>query len=186
MRSLPGYLGLIYLASELILSFTKRSRSKTPSRDAQSLRVLWVVITLSIVLSIYVAQKYRAGLLPHREVFQILGLAIFVIGLVFRFWAIIHLGRFFTVNVAIASDHRVIDSGPYRLVRHPSYTGSLLAFLGFALTIGNWLSLLVMLVPIFFAFVYRMNVEERALHEGLGENYAAYARRTKRLFPFLY
>jgi protein-S-isoprenylcysteine O-methyltransferase Ste14 len=57
--------------------------------------------------------------------------------------AIVHLGRFFTVNVAIAANHRLIDTGPYRFVRHPSYTGALMAFLGLALCLANWVPLAV-------------------------------------------
>ena len=183
---LPGYLGLSYLASELFLTFTKRSRSAAPSRDAQSWRLLWVVITFSIFLGLFVARHYPVGLLSHRYFIAIIGAAVFVLGVILRLYAIFQLGRFFTVNVALASDHRLVEAGPYRLVRHPSYTGSLLAFLGFALTIGNWLTVVVIMLPIFLAFVYRMKVEERALLAGLGENYAAYLRRTKRLIPGIY
>ncbi len=61
-------------------------------------------------------------------------------------YAIIYLGRFFTTNVAIATDYRLIDSGPYHLLRHPSYTGSLLIILGFSLRTGNAVSLLVIMV----------------------------------------
>lgn len=80
----------------------------------------------------------------------------------------------------------MIESGPYRLVRHPSYTGALLAFLGFGFSLGNWLALLVIIVPIFVAFAYRIKVEERALVDALGDRYVSYARRTKRLLPFIY
>ena len=183
---LPAYLGWIYLASELLLTLTKRARTGGPSRDAQSWRLLWIIITLSICLGIYVAKKFHGAALPHYHLLDLLGVALFAVGLIFRFYAIIHLGRFFTVNVAIASDHQLIETGPYRLVRHPSYTGSLLAFLGFALTLGNWLSIIVIMLPIFLAFRYRMNVEERALRTGLGQAYDAYSRRTKRLLPFVY
>lgn len=184
--SLPGYLGVIYLAAELLLTFSRRSRAPGPSRDAQSWRLLWIVITLSICLAIFVAKNFGAAALPHRQLFDLIGVAVFLLGLVLRFYSIVHLGRFFTVNVAIASDHQLIETGPYRLVRHPSYTGSLLAFFGFALTLGNWLSAIVMMAPIFLAFAYRMKVEERALRSGLGETYDAYCRRTKRLFPLIY
>jgi len=90
------------------------------------------------------------------------------------------------VNVAIAADHRLIDTGPYRYLRHPSYTGALLAFLGLGLCMGNWASMLVMIVPIFLVFLRRMNVEEAALLKGLGEPYREYMLRTKRLVPGLY
>jgi protein-S-isoprenylcysteine O-methyltransferase Ste14 len=181
-----GILGLVYVASELFLTFTKRARISGPSRDAQSWRLMWIVITLSMYFGFLVAQKYRFAALPARELFTIAGVTIFILALAFRMYAIWRLGRFFTVNVAIAADHQLIDSGPYRFVRHPSYTGALFAFLGIALTMGNWLSLLVVMLPVFAVFVYRMNVEERALISGLGDSYRAYITRTKRLIPFVY
>jgi protein-S-isoprenylcysteine O-methyltransferase len=112
--------------------------------------------------------------------------AIFGAGLVLRWYSILHLGRFFTVNVAIAADHQLVDTGPYRFVRHPSYTGALLAFIGFALVLRNWASVLMISVPIAFAFLYRISVEERALVQALGERYRAYIKRTKHLIPFVY
>lgn len=79
----------------------------------------------------------------------------------------------------------MIDTGPYRFIRHPSYTGALLAFVGFGCCLGNWMSILCVL-PILGAFLWRMRVEERALIDALGEDYRAYMRRTKRLIPFIY
>jgi protein-S-isoprenylcysteine O-methyltransferase len=110
----------------------------------------------------------------------------FAVGLVLRWWAIITLGRFFTVDVTIQKDHELVDRGPFRLVRHPSYTGVLLAFVGFALSLRNWAALVVILVPIFVAFVRRMNVEEEALSQALGSPYTEYMVRTKRLVPGIY
>ena len=103
-----------------------------------------------------------------------------------RWYSIIHLGRFFTVDVAIAADHQLVDTGPYRFVRHPSYTGALFAFIGFGFVMRNWASLLLITVPIFAAFLYRINVEERALLGALGERYRVYSQKTKRLIPFVY
>lgn len=106
--------------------------------------------------------------------------------MVLRWYSIIHLGRFFTVNVAIAADHQLVDTGAYRFVRHPSYTDALLAFIGFAMVLRNWASVLVISLPIAFAFLYRINVEERALVQAFGERYRAYIKRTKRLIPLVY
>ena len=103
-----------------------------------------------------------------------------------RWWAIITLGRFFTVDVTIEKDHELVERGPFRMVRHPSYTGVLLAFVGLALTLDNWAALLVILLPIGVAFIHRMNVEENALSGALGSQYTDYIRRTKRLVPFIY
>jgi protein-S-isoprenylcysteine O-methyltransferase Ste14 len=114
------------------------------------------------------------------------GAALFLVGVIVRWYSIVHLGRFFTVDVAIAADHQLIDTGPYRYVRHPSYTGALLAFIGFAMALRNWASVLIISLPIAFAFLYRINVEERALIQALGERYRTYIKRTKRLIPFVY
>ncbi|MFO1394504.1 MAG: isoprenylcysteine carboxylmethyltransferase family protein [Steroidobacteraceae bacterium] len=73
-----------------------------------------------------------------------------------------------------------------RGVRHPSYTGALLAFVGYGICLGNWISLAVVTVPIAWAFMRRIEVEELALNGALGERYVAYARRTKRLVPWVY
>ena len=103
-----------------------------------------------------------------------------------RWVAITHLGRFFTVNVAIAEDHKLITTGPYRYVRHPSYTGLSLIFLGFGLCMLNILSLAAVFLPISVAFIWRMHVEEAALREVFGESYHTYATRTRRIIPFVY
>lgn len=180
-------LGLIYLISELLLTITRRSRSRTGTKqDRSTLRVLWLVIMASVAAAIYVATHWPAAMLPHGRVFAFAGVVLFVAGLFLRWWAIITLGRFFTVDVTIEKDHELVERGPFRVVRHPSYTGVLLAFVGFGLTLHNWAALLIMLLPIFAAFIRRMNVEEEALSLALGLRYAEYMRRTKRLMPFVY
>jgi protein-S-isoprenylcysteine O-methyltransferase len=188
-------LGLVYLISELLLTVTRRSRSRTGTKqDRSTLRVLWLVIMASVAAGVYLAARstsLRAGYLsvfalPHGQMFALVGVVLFLTGLFLRWWAIITLGRFFTADVTIEKDHELVERGPFRVVRHPSYTGVLLAFVGFALSLRNWAALLVILVPIFAAFIRRMNVEEDALSRALGSRYADYMRRTKRLVPFVY
>ncbi len=180
-------LGLIYFASELLLTITRRSRSRTGEKqDRSTLLVLWIVIMISIGAGVFVAQNWRAGALPYGRMFEVAGVVLFAAGLIFRWWAIVTLGRFFTVDVTIEKDHELVERGPFRWVRHPSYTGALLAFAGVALTLRNWGAVLVVLVPIFIAFVRRMNVEEEALRGALGERYLEYMKRTKRLIPGVY
>ncbi len=117
---------------------------------------------------------------------RVCGLCIYVLGFILRFYSIFYLGRFFTTNLTIAADHRLIDSGPYRFIRHPSYTGIFMLYLGICLCIGNWATTLIIIVPIFCAFLWRMKVEENALREALGQPYADYMKRTKRLIPMVY
>ena len=185
--SLSLQLGIVYLISEVLLTVTRRSRSRTGTKqDRSTLGVIWIVIMVSIAAGIYLAKAWPAAALPLGQLFASVGVFLFVVGLLLRWWAIITLGRFFTVDVTIEKDHELVERGPFRLVRHPSYTGVLLAFVGFALTLRNWAALLIILVPIFAAFIRRMNVEEEALSRALGSRYAEYMRRTKRLVPFVY
>ncbi|MEY2545602.1 MAG: hypothetical protein QOG48_719 [Verrucomicrobiota bacterium] len=181
----PALLGAIYGISEIVLALARHS-SGNKSRDRYSLLLLWLVIAASIVASLSVARNYASAQLPHRNVFYLLGLILFLVGIILRWISIWKLGRFFTVDVAIAEQHQLVDTGPYRFVRHPSYTGALLAFLGFGLCLSNWMSILVLLIPITLAFLWRIHVEERALLDALGDNYREYIARTRRLVPFVY
>jgi protein-S-isoprenylcysteine O-methyltransferase Ste14 len=185
--SLAWELGLIYLVSEILLTLTRRSRSKSGTKqDRSTLVIIWVVIAASVAAGVFVARNFQAAALPNNPMLAITAVVLFVAGLILRWWAIIILGRFFTVDVTIEKDHELVERGPFRIVRHPSYAGVLLAFVGLALSLRNWAALVVILVPISAAFIHRMNVEENALSRALGPRYAEYMKRTKRLVPFVY
>ena len=192
--SFSAKLGLIFFASEVLLTMTRRSRTKTGEKqDRSTLGMIWVVIAISIVAGVFVARSttLRAGVIglfdfPEGAWISVLAIAFFVAGLALRWWAIVTLGRFFTVDVVVEKDHELVERGPFRWVRHPSYTGVLLAFLGWTMTLRNWVAMAVVLIPILIAFIRRMNVEEEALRGALGEKYADYMRRTKRLAPGIY
>lgn len=180
-----NWLGFVYAASEVALTLRKRSGRGASSQDRGSMALIWVVIGVSIFTSVLVRINTPWATSLVLIALRPLWLGVFVAGLALRWWSIIHLGRFFTVNVAIAADQVVIDDGPYRWVRHPSYTGALAAFLAYALYTGHWLGALVVVLPIGAAFWRRILVEEAALSAGLDEPYRAYMRRTKRLIPFV-
>lgn len=114
------------------------------------------------------------------------GLCLVVLGLVVRWTAILTLRRYFTVNVAIRKNHKIVDKGLYKTVKHPAYCGSLLSFLGLALYFTNWLSFLIIFVPITSAFLYRIKIEEEVLGAQFGKQYLAYMKKTKRLIPFIW
>ncbi|MEP7245006.1 MAG: isoprenylcysteine carboxylmethyltransferase family protein [Gammaproteobacteria bacterium] len=179
-------IGLVFGLSEAGLSLFKRSGQRDSKSDAGSLRLLWVGILLSLALAWTLRSKVPAAAIPSAEQVYIVGFALFIVGALLRWYSIYYLGRFFTVDVRVGSDHRVIDTGPYRWIRHPSYTGVLLEFLGLALCLGNWLSLAAVMIPVIAVFSYRIRVEERVLAEGLGGSYDAYRQRTKKLIPFVY
>jgi protein-S-isoprenylcysteine O-methyltransferase Ste14 len=114
------------------------------------------------------------------------GVIVMWLGLATRVWAIAALGASFRTTVEVDPGQAVVSSGPYRWVRHPSYTGLLLILGGFGLALGNWLSLAACLVLPLPAIVRRIHVEEGELNRVLGEAYRTYQTKTKRLVPRLW
>lgn len=185
LPSLTSISGLL-IASEFLLAVWKRSGSGGGGKDRYTLPLLWLVIGVSIWMGFELRARVPSGRFSHPLAFYLAGLALFVLGLIIRWAAIIHLGRFFTVNVAIAEDHQLITTGPYRFVRHPSYTGSFFIFLGFGLCTLNIFALGAILLPISVAFLWRIHVEEMALRENFGDRYREYAARTNRVIPLIW
>jgi protein-S-isoprenylcysteine O-methyltransferase len=183
---LPEQLGLTYLAAELVLQFSRRSGRNAKQADGGSFALLWVSVAVGIGLGIALAYRVpAAGFFLPAIAFWVV-VAAFAGGLVLRWWAILALGKFFTVDVAIATDHRLVVRGPYRWMRHPSYTGMMLVFIALAVSLQNWLSLACVLIPITLALVYRIKVEETVLLAAFGDDYRRYSGATKRLVPGLY
>lgn len=115
------------------------------------------------------------------------GSAVLASGVVLRTWAITTLGRFFKFVIVIQEDHRVIASGPYRVLRHPSYTGALLGFLGVGIALDDWLSILILVLIPVAAILVRIHVEEGRLLDSLDPAYKDYSSRTpSRLVPGLW
>ncbi len=115
-----------------------------------------------------------------------LGLVLFWSGIALRLWSFRTLGRYFTFTVQTSGDQPVIADGPYRVIRHPSYAGLLLAFMAVGLFIGNWLACVCLTVATGGALAFRIRVEEQALLQHLGQGYRDYAATHKRLVPFIW
>ena len=110
----------------------------------------------------------------------------FLLGLALTVWAYGTLGRFFSLEVRIQGDHRVVDTGPYHLLRHPGYAGVLFGFIGLGLAVQSWVSVLLLFVVMTAALTYRTRIEEKFLLSELGDEYVRYMARTKRLVPFVW
>lgn len=182
----PLLIGLAFGLSELALSLWRRAGGSAKAKDRHSLLLIWVVVAVAMSLGVFLSYALPAFALPAAIGLYFAGLIIFLAGIALRWYAIRYLGRWFTVNVAIAHDQPLIDTGPYRHVRHPSYTGALMAFLGFALTMDNLASLLVVVLPSFAVFSWRIHIEEQVLARAFGVRWDGYAKRTKRLIPGIY
>ncbi|HEX8719150.1 MAG TPA: isoprenylcysteine carboxylmethyltransferase family protein [Pyrinomonadaceae bacterium] len=163
----------------------RRRVAPAADRDRSSLNLLKAA-TLALPVGVAVAFNGVGRVEAGGGLLAACGLALMCAGVFVRWWAIRTLGEFFTRSVKVFDDHRIVRAGLYGHVRHPSYTGTLLGNLGFGLALSNWLSTLVIVVPVAAALAYRMRVEERALLVSFGEEYAEYARRTKRLIPKLF
>ncbi len=163
----------------------RRMSSKAENRDRFSLRVIAVGNMIAWIVAVWLSFT-RLGMIVTPVRWQIAGLLIMALGIAVRSVAIAQLGRYHTPNVAVLADHEVFDRGLYRRIRHPSYLGALIAFFGFGLALANWLSLLVIMALALIAYLYRIHEEEAALLNALGERYANYCRRSKRLIPGVY
>ncbi|MDR6567572.1 Protein-S-isoprenylcysteine O-methyltransferase Ste14 [Chitinophaga ginsengisegetis] len=181
---------IIYFAwflSEILLHRILRGKDADDKKkqDQGSLAFIWIVIIVFINISVLVSAKTSYLILPGPDMNRI-GLSVILLGMVLRFVAIAQLGRLFTVNVTIRKDHHIKKDGLYSILRHPSYAGSLLSFLGFGLSQNNWLGLAIVFIPVFVAFVYRMKIEEKVLSEKFGEEYTDYMKHTSRIIPWIY
>ena len=174
---------MLFPVSEIAVALVKRGSQIARVDDQGSMRLLWSVITTCVMLAIAV-RGYRAARLPFPATIQdVTATSLLLGGLILRWTAIFTLGRFFTANIATREGQPVITAGPYRYMRHPSYSGLLLVFLGIGVSFGNWLSVVVLMIPITLAVMHRIRLEESVLVSALGPAYSAYCARTKRLIP---
>ncbi|HZY46886.1 MAG TPA: isoprenylcysteine carboxylmethyltransferase family protein, partial [Candidatus Bathyarchaeia archaeon] len=176
----------IWIISELfgaVLIPRLRQRGATRVRRDRGSGAL-IILTLFLSITIAFSLGYQ-GIWELPDWTFYLGISLMLVGVVVRQWAIAILGRFFSMTVRIAEDHKVVENGPYRFVRHPSYTGVLITFIGLGLSVQSGSALFLLLIVFGVSFGYRMRVEERTLLSELGRDYANYMKKTKRLIPFL-
>jgi protein-S-isoprenylcysteine O-methyltransferase Ste14 len=179
-------ISVIWLASEISLARMKRAGEADRRLDRSTLRLLWITIFISVNGGVFLGLQPVGHFSNGSAIAPITGIALIIGGLGVRWYAILSLRRLFTVDVAITKDHRLVKEGIYRWIRHPSYIGSLLSFLGLGLCFSSYLSTIVIFVPICCAFLFRIRVEERALAEAFGDEYTQYRASTKRLIPGIF
>lgn len=192
MTAVAGVLGELLAwaawAGWLLLGF---ARSRAQAGDVVDDRGTWrwamSVLLTAVAAAVGVRAVVPAAAIPgNRGVILLAGATVALSGVAVRQWSIVTLGRFFTERVTICRDHQVVASGPYRLVRHPGYAGTLLTVAGLAVTLRNWLSLVVVTAGFLVSHIPRILVEERVLEQNLGEPYRQFERARKRLIPGLW
>lgn len=169
--------------------FSLIARSKPApgeSADRGSMNVIIFAGWIGMVIAFAVAGIPAFLLVRGQKIWFSLGLTVLLLGSFLRRHCFKTLGTHFTGNVKVTSDQPVIQQGAYRWVRHPSYTGGMLMFLGIGLGLTNWLSIVILMISSGFSYAYRVRVEEEVLQTALGQPYRDYMQRTKRFIPFVF
>ncbi|PWU52016.1 isoprenylcysteine carboxylmethyltransferase family protein [Micromonospora globispora] len=177
---------LLWLGYEILLRRRTDSAILSPqdgSTDRGSTVVLIIAYALAFVLIVGLG-AVGVGRLPIGA--RWIGVAMMATGLGLRAWGMTVLGRFYTRTLRIVGDHQVVTAGPYRLIRHPGYAGSLLVWTGYCVGSGNWIALIVVAAVMLAAYGWRIRSEERLLADAFGTEYTSYQLRTARLVPFVY
>jgi protein-S-isoprenylcysteine O-methyltransferase Ste14 len=181
-------LAACFLALEIGLVVRDRRRGKgKPGKDKGTRFINFAGVTLGLTGAGLLAGFTNTHLhIGNTAIIYWIGIFVMAAGLGFRIWAISVLGRSFRTTVETHQDQEVVKSGPYKLIRHPAYTGVLLVCLGYGLAVQNWLSLIPAILLPLAALIYRIHVEETQLVESLGTAYEEYMTHTKRLVPWIW
>lgn len=176
----------LFLLIELILNLHRRSVSGSGTRQADkgSLSLIWITITVCLTLGFNLGEHGKWSVADN--FIGIAGILLYCSGLVVRLMAVRQLSEAFTVDVAYKEGQKLRTEGVYRLVRHPSYLGGLMTIMGISMGMGTLLSIIVVTVPVFLAFNYRMIVEEKLLLDSFGDSYREYQSKTRRIIPYIY
>lgn len=176
----------LYGFFEVFMNLRQRSKNNaTITNDKGSLWLLYGLITAGYALSFAIGAT-RIGRMYGWNTFFAIGMAFFGIGFIIRIYSILTLKQYFTYSVAKVENHKIIETGLYKFIRHPGYLGQFIIFIGISISISNWLSILLMMIPVTLGYLYRIKVEEKFLLDQLGEDYKKYQERTKKIIPMVY
>lgn len=172
-----------WFLSEMLLLRTASDRSGSDV-DRRSM-VLLASSNLFIPCLCIALYLFGIGANGFTPAIKMIGLVVMLLGFCIRWSGMWTLRKFFSANVAVQSDHRLIIQGPYRFVRHPGYFGGWLSFVGLGLALGDWIALALLALLTIPAFLYRIGIEENMLRHAFPD-YSAYALKVKRFVPFVW
>lgn len=174
------------ILSGIYVNFQRKSDDSEKLKIAtdNTLLIFRIAVPVSLIASI-VVYFTRAGNIGFNPSIYI-GFVLTALGIFVRWYSIHSLGRSFQVNVTIMKDQQLITKGIYKLIRHPSYTGLLLYYIGLGLIMHNYISILILVIGPLYAVAMRIRKEEVFLADHFGEEYLAYSKSSSRLIPFIY
>jgi protein-S-isoprenylcysteine O-methyltransferase Ste14 len=170
------------IVGTVIIPRIRRRGTVIHRKDRGSVLLIFTTIFVSIALANYFATA-NIAMLPSWVFYP--GIVLIILGIILRQWSMAVLGRFFSGTVGTQEGQIVVEKGPYKLIRHPSYTGALMIFIGLGLVFQSWGAVLTLILLFSLAYGYRIHIEEKALISEFGEEYIEYKKRTKRLIPYV-
>ena len=181
-------LGLFWIGAEIYLARKNRvgSGGRIIENERRSQHLIWLTLCACLIAALFFKTLAWAPVAVGYFPRQIPALLMFTAGLGIRCAAIKRLGRFFTTNISIQHNHQLVVDGLYRRVRHPAYTGLLIALAGTGLAMGDFIAMLILTVPAYYVFSYRIEIEEKLLVKKFGTEYREYCKRTGKLFPRIF
>ena len=180
-------LSALWLAFEIWLVLRDRAQGKGKGdRDRGSFYVNFLSLAVGITAAGVIGGT--RWFLPWKwtSIAYWIGFAVMLVGLGLRIWAIVVLGKSFRTTVETHESQGVVTSGPYALIRHPSYSGLVAVSVGYGIAVQNWFSLIVAVLIPLVALLYRIHVEEAVLESSLGSQYTDYQKRTRKLIPWIW
>ncbi|HEY6977710.1 MAG TPA: isoprenylcysteine carboxylmethyltransferase family protein [Chitinophagaceae bacterium] len=163
---------------------SKKETVENKNRDKFSVLLIIIMSILSVAVAIIDWAYFRNA--HDNLLLSIIGLFIIATGIIFRIWAIHTLGKQFTPTVQIKEDQKLVTSGPYSVVRHPSYLGAMWAMVGTSVFLNSIIGTIISFVCMFYAYYTRIATEEQALSELFGKKYSEYQKKVKKLIPFIW
>ncbi|MBI9018090.1 MAG: isoprenylcysteine carboxylmethyltransferase family protein [Phycisphaerae bacterium] len=176
----------IGMAGSILQPDYQLSNDKTNARDrGTEAQIIWSVY-VSQLLAVLEAGYLRYPASMAWDAISLIALAFMIGGLTVRTWAVYTLGQYFTMQLKIHDEHRIIRTGPYKYLCHPSYSGAFLTYFGTTVFLHSWFSMIIAGIILSFAFLRRMHFEEKMLIDRFGDEYRDYCKSTKKVMPWLW
>lgn len=178
---------IIYIMSEIFIwSLTSRQNSKNSEKKKGDKGSCLLLVSGSMVIIFLnlVCRKNDLFTLPSLMFW--IGSVFIIAGIILRVYSVLTLGKFFAVSVQVSLEQKIIQTGPYKYIRHPAYSGSILSLLGIAGAFRSLIGIVGTLTIIAVIYGYRIKIEEKVLESNFKTSYQEYKEHTKRIIPYIW
>lgn len=184
---------LAFISSLLYATQPRVSIAESKHKNVTDKNTMWLIIIVSgtgQVMSLlewaYFQREASGNYINSLSAWAITGAFLLITGTMFRLYAIYTLGKYFTATVQIMDEHKIVKTGPYKLLRHPSYTGAFVAMLGCAIFLQSVSGIIIFGIGMLFVYHLRIKTEEKTLLQNFGTAYSNYCNSTWKMFPWIW